>query len=76
MKRITAFILLVATAVFGSLALAQEPGHAAPPRHITVQKLSFMALEHNHNIRIAGDRKRSTRNNTRQKPHGAHISHP
>ena len=38
MKRITAFILIVATAVFGSLALAQAPGHAAPPRHITVQK--------------------------------------
>ncbi len=55
MKRITAFILIVATAVFGSLALAQAPGDTAPPRHITVQEAVELALEHNHNVRIAGD---------------------
>ena len=55
MKRIAALILLIATAVFGSLALAEEPGDTAPPRHITLQEAVELALTHNHNIRIAGD---------------------
>jgi outer membrane protein TolC len=55
MKRIAALILFMATAVFGSLALAEEPGDNAPPRHITLQEAVELALNHNHNIRIAGD---------------------
>lgn len=54
MKRIAALILLMATAVFGSLALAEEPGDTTPPRHITLQESVELALKHNHNIRIAG----------------------
>jgi outer membrane protein TolC len=54
MKRIAALILFMATAVFGSLALAEEPGDATPPRHITLEEAVELALQHNHNIRIAG----------------------
>ena len=54
MKRIAALILLIATARSGSLVLAQQAGDAAPPRHITVQEAVQLALNHNHNIRMAG----------------------
>jgi outer membrane protein TolC len=54
MKRIAVPILLMATAVSGSFAFAQQVGDAAPPRHITVQDAVELALKHNHNIRVAG----------------------
>ena len=54
MKRIAALILLMATALFGSLALAEEPGDIAPLRRITLQEAVELALKRNHNIRIAG----------------------
>jgi outer membrane protein TolC len=54
MKRIAVLILLMATAVSGSFAFAQQVGDTAPPRHITVQDAVELALKHNHNIRVAG----------------------
>jgi outer membrane protein TolC len=52
MKR-KARALLTATALFASLALADETGGAAPSRHITLQEAVQLALKHNHNVRIA-----------------------
>jgi outer membrane protein TolC len=51
MKR-KALALLTATALFASLALADETG-GAPSRHITLQEAVQLALKHNHNVRIA-----------------------
>lgn len=53
MKR-RALILLIATAVSASLALADGAGNPATSRHITVQEAVLLALKHNHDIRIAG----------------------
>ena len=52
MKR-QALILLIAAAFLASLALAEETGDTASSRRITVQEAVQLALQHNHNIRIA-----------------------
>jgi outer membrane protein TolC len=52
MKR-KALILLTAWALSAWLALADETGGAAPPRHITLREAVQLALKHNHNVRIA-----------------------
>jgi hypothetical protein len=66
MKRISALILLITTALFVSLALAEQAGDPVPPRRITLQEAVQLALKHNHNIRIAATRSR--RNGTQRKP--------
>lgn len=53
MKRNAALFLPVAIAFFACTAAAQE-GNTAPPRHITLQQAVELALQHNHDIRIAG----------------------
>ena len=53
MKR-RALILLMATAVSASLALADGAGDPAASRHITLQEAVELASKHNHDIRIAG----------------------
>lgn len=45
--------LLTASALSACLALADETGGAAPPRHITLQEAVQLALKHNHSVRIA-----------------------
>jgi outer membrane protein TolC len=52
MKRKSRFIL--ALALSSVFAFAEEPGNAAPPRHITLHEAVQLALQHNHNIHIAG----------------------
>src|ERR1700739_789972 len=52
MKR-WAVTLLTATALSVSLALADETGGPRPSRHITLQEAVQLALNHNHNVRIA-----------------------
>jgi outer membrane protein TolC len=52
MKR-KAILLLIATALSASLALADENGRA-PSRRITLREAVQLALKHNHNVRIAG----------------------
>jgi outer membrane protein TolC len=55
MKLNAALFVLAATAFSVYIAAAQETsGTAAPPRHITLQEAVQLALEHNHDIRIAG----------------------
>src|SRR5258708_39013689 len=54
MKRNAALILLLAMAFFACTAAAQEIGNNAPPRHITLQEAVQLALQRNHDIRIAG----------------------
>jgi outer membrane protein TolC len=54
MKRNTALFLLLAMAFFASSAAAQETGNPAPRRQITLQQAVQLALQHNHDIRIAG----------------------
>src|SRR5258708_12990678 len=54
MKRNAALILLLAMAFFACTAVAQETGNTAPPRHITLQQAVQLALQRNHDIRIAG----------------------
>ncbi|MCU1301281.1 MAG: TolC family protein [Candidatus Sulfotelmatobacter sp.] len=54
MKRTGARFLLVAMAFSACIAAAQETGNTAPPRHITLQQAVQLALQHNHDIRIAG----------------------
>jgi outer membrane protein TolC len=54
MKRNTALFLLLAMAFFASSAAAQETGNPAPRRRITLQQAVQLALQHNHDIRIAG----------------------
>src|SRR6266508_5676056 len=46
-------ILLMAAAFLASLALAEKTGDTASSRHITLQEAVQLALQHNHNIRIA-----------------------
>jgi outer membrane protein TolC len=47
-------LLLIATALSASLALADETNGRAPSRRITLQEAVQLALKHNHNVRIAG----------------------
>jgi outer membrane protein TolC len=54
MKRNAALFLLVAIAFFACTAVAGETGNTAPPRHITLQEAVQLALQRNHDIRIAG----------------------
>src|ERR1700732_3170769 len=54
MKRNAALFLPVAMAFFACTAAAQETGNTAPPRHITLPQAVQLALQHNHDIRIAG----------------------
>src|ERR1700731_2087325 len=54
MKRNAALFLLPAMAFFACTAAAQETGNTAPPRHITLPQAVQLALQHNHDIRIAG----------------------
>jgi outer membrane protein TolC len=46
--------LLVAMAFLACAAAAQETSNSVPPRHITLQQAVQLALNHNHDIRIAG----------------------
>jgi outer membrane protein TolC len=55
MKRDCARFLLAAASIFGCIAGAQEtPSTASSPRHISLPEAVQLALQHNHNIRIAG----------------------
>ncbi len=54
MKRNAAIFSLVAIAFFACTAAAQETGNNAPPRHITLREAVQLALQRNHDIRIAG----------------------
>ncbi len=53
MKR-KAILLLMATTLYSSLALADETKGSGPSRRITLQEAVQLALKHNHNVRIAG----------------------
>jgi outer membrane protein TolC len=53
MKRNATLFLLVAMAFFTLTTAAEEKGNTAPPRHITLQEAVQLALQHNHDIRIA-----------------------
>src|SRR6202162_5794854 len=53
MKR-KAILLLIATTLSSSLALADETNSSRPSRRITLQEAVQLALKHNHNVRIAG----------------------
>ena len=46
--------LLVATVFSANLSDAQEKGGTPPPHHITLHEAVQLALNHNHDIRIAG----------------------
>jgi len=48
--------LLIALGLCSSLAFAGEPGDTASARHITLHEAVQLALQHNHNVRIAGYR--------------------
>jgi outer membrane protein TolC len=52
MKRRTLFLLM--TTLSSSLALADETGSTAPSRRITLREAVQLALQHNHNVRMAG----------------------
>ena len=54
MKRNAALFLLVAMTFFTRTAAAEEAGNTGPPRHITLQEAVQLALQHNHDVRIAG----------------------
>src|SRR5437588_10722830 len=54
MKRNATLFLLVAMAFFTLTTAAEEKGNTAPPRHITLQEAVQRALQHNHDIQIAG----------------------
>lgn len=55
MKWSVTLFVLSATAVFASVAAAQETNHTSPPsRQITLQEAVQLALKRNHDIRIAG----------------------
>jgi outer membrane protein TolC len=58
MKRNAALLLLtallMAIAFSPCLAEAEETGNTVPPRHMTLHEAVQLALNHNHNIRIAG----------------------
>jgi outer membrane protein TolC len=53
MKR-RALFLMVATAFSACIVVAEETGNTASPRHMTLQEAVQLALQHNHDIRIAG----------------------
>src|SRR5882724_11642879 len=53
MKR-KAILVLMATTLSSSLALADETNGSGPSRRITLQEAVQLALKHNHNVRIAG----------------------
>jgi outer membrane protein TolC len=55
MKLKTLFAM-VATAFFACFVAAEETSNTAPLRHITIQEAVQLALQHNHDIRIAGYR--------------------
>ncbi len=46
--------LLMAISFSPCLAETDETGNTAPPRHITLHEAVQLAINHNHNIRIAG----------------------
>jgi outer membrane protein TolC len=54
MKRNAALFLLVTAVLFACAAAAQTPDGSAPARHITLQEAVQLALQHNHDVRIAG----------------------
>jgi outer membrane protein TolC len=54
MKRNAALLLLLAMTFFTRTAAAEETGNSAPSRHLTLQEAVQLALQHNHDIRIAG----------------------
>jgi outer membrane protein TolC len=54
MKRKAAPFLFVTTILFACTAAAQTPANSGPERHITLQEALQLALQHNHDIRIAG----------------------
>jgi outer membrane protein TolC len=54
MRPKAALLLLLAMTFFVRNVAAQKPGNTVPARHITVQEAVQLALQHNHNIRIAG----------------------
>jgi outer membrane protein TolC len=54
MRPKAALLLLLAMTFFEHHLAAQKPDNAVPARHITVQEAVQLALQHNHNIRIAG----------------------
>ena len=45
--------LLLALALSGAVAFAEDPGNTAPPRHITLHEAVQLALQHNHLVRIS-----------------------
>ncbi len=53
MKRNAALFLLMAIAFSPCLAEAEETGNARPSRHITLHEAVQLALNHNHDVRIA-----------------------
>jgi outer membrane protein TolC len=53
MKR-RALFLMVAMAFSACMVAAEETGNTPPPRHITLPEAVQLALQHNHDIRIAG----------------------
>src|SRR5258707_15186114 len=53
MKR-RALFLMVAMAFSACMVAAEETGNTPTPRHITLPEAVQLALQHNHNIRIAG----------------------
>ncbi|HVI09482.1 MAG TPA: TolC family protein [Candidatus Binatia bacterium] len=54
MKPGAAVFLVAAGALFGCGGTAQEAGNAVSSRHITLQEAVQLALQHNHDVRIAG----------------------
>ena len=46
-------LLLITLVLCGTLAFAGEPGDTASARHITLHEAVQLALQHNHNVRIA-----------------------
>jgi outer membrane protein TolC len=53
-RRNAALFLLIVAAFSGCFAEGEETGSTGPPRHITLQEAVQLALQHNHDIRIAG----------------------
>src|SRR5260370_35425063 len=53
MKR-RALFLMVAMAFSACMVAAEETGNTPTPRHITLPEAVQLALQHNHDIRIAG----------------------
>ncbi len=43
---------ILALALSGAVAFAEDPGNTAPPRHITLHGAVQLALQHNHLVRI------------------------